>query len=78
MFAISGSDSTNLFWGICIGGIVLAGLCKSLYSHHMLKTNPEAWRAMKAAEEDAKERKRNAVGKTLLGGAQIARMFWRR
>jgi hypothetical protein len=66
---------TGQFIGLCVFIMVTAGILRTLYEHHLLNKNPEAWRAMKAAQEDAKERKRKAMGSAAMGGISIARMF---
>jgi hypothetical protein len=65
------------FVGICILIIVIVGLCKSVYSHYVLMNNPEAWKAMQAAEEDKAARKREAVGRASFGLFKIFQL-WRK
>ena len=65
--------STFIVLGIAI--MFVSGVARALYEHNLLKTNPESWRAMKAAQEDKAERKRKAMGSAAVGGLRIARMF---
>jgi hypothetical protein len=66
----------NVVW-ILIFIIFLVGVCKSIYSHYILMNNPEAWKAMQAAEEDKAARKREAVGRASFGLFKIFQL-WRK
>jgi hypothetical protein len=67
--------STTEVWTWLIVLACIGGACKAISDRRLLLKNPEAWRAKKAAEEDAKERKRNAAGKAVGGAFKIASMF---
>jgi hypothetical protein len=55
--------------------IFLAAACKAWKDHHLLKTNPAAWQAMKNHEVYKKSRKRETLAK---GGFALARWILKR
>jgi hypothetical protein len=72
MFAQLSDGAT---WALFIVGVIVLGGGNAIYQFYLLTRHPEAWRAMKAAEQEAKDRKRKALGGAAMTGINIARLF---
>jgi hypothetical protein len=60
---------------LVLGAVAISQICRAWYSHHLLKTNPQAWRMMNEREDEKNGRRREAMGGAAVKGFKIARFF---